>query len=299
MKPLLIVSVAIAIVLALAASQAPSVAAGGLLHPARRQPRATAPANCVDREFAGNGVALHGLHCRATLPKRGTVVYLHGIADNRDSSIGVVRRFTAQGLDVVAYDSRAHGASEGNLCTYGYYEKEDLRRVIDTISPGPLVLMGTSLGAAVALQEAATDDRVFGVIAAEVFSDLETIARERAPSFFPGPLIAEAFRIVEQRGAFAVRDVSPVRAATTIRVPVLLIHGEDDVLTRPDHSRRVFAALAGRKRLLLVPGAGHNESLRHPTVWSEVERWLDDVVQHARTRASRTSRPILGSPFFA
>jgi pimeloyl-ACP methyl ester carboxylesterase len=220
-------------------------------------------------------------------------VYLHGIADNRDSSIGVVRRFTAQGLDVVAYDSRAHGASGGSLCTYGYFEREDLRRVIDTLSPGPLVLFGTSLGGAVALQEAATDDRVSGVIAAEVFSDLETIARERAPSFLPGPVVAEALRVAERRAAFSVREVSPLRAATRIRVPVLLIHGEDDVLTRPDHSRRVFAALRGPKRLLLVPRAGHNESLRPPAVWTQVETWLNDVVQHARPAAAGRGRVIV------
>lgn len=282
MKALFIVSVVLALALAVAASQAPSVAASGLLYPARRQPKAQAPANCADLEVAGTGATLRGWHCRAGSPTRGTVVYLHGVADNRDSSIGLVRRFTAQGLDVVAYDSRAHGASEGTLCTYGYFEKEDLRRVIDTLAPGPLVLIGTSLGAAVALQETATDDRVSGVIAAEVFSDLETIARERAPAFLPARLVTEALAVAERRAAFSVRDVSPVRAATRIRVPVLLIHGEDDVLTRPEHSRRVLAALRGPKRLLLVPKAGHNESLRTPAVWAEVEMWLSDVLRQAR-----------------
>ena len=42
--------------------------------------------------------------------------------------------FLARGFDVVAYDSRAHGESEGDVCTYGFYEKEDLRRVLDRVS---------------------------------------------------------------------------------------------------------------------------------------------------------------------
>ena len=66
-----------------------------------------------------------------------------------------------------------------------------------------------------------------------------------------------------------------------IRIPVLLLHGAKDTDTSPDHSRRVFAALAGPKRLILVPGARHNESLR-PDVWNEVETWLDDVLASAR-----------------
>jgi hypothetical protein len=38
-----------------------------------------------------------------------------------------------------------------------------------------------------------------------------------------------------------------------------------------------LAALAGKKRLILVPGAGHNGSLRHEA-WVEIERWLDEVI---------------------
>lgn len=266
-----------------AVSQAPSLAAGGLLHPARRSPRTPAPPNCAEREFAGRGVRLRGWQCRAISARRGTIVSLHGVADNRDSSIGVIRRFITQGFDVVAYDSRAHGASEGDLCTYGYFEKDDLRRVIDTLPPGPVVLMGTSLGGAVALQEAATDERISAVIAAEVFSDLETIARDRAPFFLVGPLLARAFRHAERRGGFSVGAVSPVDAARRIHVPVLLIHGEADIQTPPEHSRRVFDALAGPKRLILVPDAGHNHSLRDPGLWTLIETWIGDVLEQAGT----------------
>lgn len=86
-----------------------------------------------------------------------------------------------RGFDVVAYDSRAHGESDGDVCTYGFYEARDLHRVLDTVAPGPVVLFGTSLGAAVALQETAGDPRVTAVVAAETFSDLRTVASERAP----------------------------------------------------------------------------------------------------------------------
>jgi pimeloyl-ACP methyl ester carboxylesterase len=68
-----------------------------------------------------------------------------------------------------------------------------------------------------------------------------------------------------------------VKAAAQIKIPVLLIHGAADVDTPPDHSRLVLAALAGPKRLILVTGAGHNESLRGD-VWDEVERWIDDAL---------------------
>ena len=263
------------LVLALAFIQGPSIAAGGLLHPARVPLYSTMPPGCVEREFAGDGLKIRGWMCAAAAERRGAVIYLHGVADNRSSSVGVVDRLTQRGFDVVAYDSRAHGQSDGESCTYGFYEKRDLARVIETLEPGPIVLIGSSLGAAVAIQGAVGSPRVAGVIAAEPFSDLRTIATERAPRVLPGLLINRAFRVAEERCGFEVAVVSPVDAATSLRIPVLLIHGADDVDTTPDHSRRILSALAGPKRLLLVPRAGHNQSLRTPGVWTEIDSWLD------------------------
>ncbi len=262
--------------LSVAAIQLPSVAAGGLLHPWRRRGVGPPPSACQETTFAGDGVTLKGWRCQSAAVRRGTLVYLHGVADNRASGAGVIDRFGKRGFDVVAYDSRAHGESGGEACTYGYFEKHDLRRVLDTVEPGPIVLIGTSLGAAVALQAAAQDRRVTAVVAAEVFSDLRTVATERAPFFFTRRIVGEALQFAEQHGRFDVDAVSPVAAAAAITNPVLLIHGADDTDTRPDHSRRVLAALAGPKRLILVPGARHNESLRDD-VWGEIERWLDGV----------------------
>jgi pimeloyl-ACP methyl ester carboxylesterase len=76
---------------------------------------------------------------------------------------------------------------------------------------------------------------------------------------------------------FDIDAVSPEQAAARITVPVLLVHGAADVDTRPEHSQRVFRALHGPKRLILVPGARHNASLR-PDVWATVEDWIDQVV---------------------
>lgn len=262
----------------LAISQLPAAGANGLLRPARRAVSAAPPTACQNEEFDGDGVQLRGWRCQASTARRGTLVYLHGIADNRTSAIGVIERFGKRGLDVVAYDSRAHGESDGSLCTYGIHETRDLRRVLDTVSEGPVILLGTSLGAAVALQAAATDTRVTTVIAAETFSDLRTVATERAPFVFTAGLIDAAFRAAEQQAGFDLESVSPRDAAARIHVPVLLVHGAADLDTPPDHSRRVFAALAGAKRLILVPGAGHNQALRGG-VWEDIERWIDSHIR--------------------
>jgi hypothetical protein len=265
--------------------QLPGMGAGALLHPARRSVVGKPPAHCVNAELPGDGIALRGWLCGTPLSSRGTLVVLHGVADTRHSTVPIVERYLARGFDVIAYDSRAHGESGGDTCTYGFYEKRDLRTVIDAFGHGPIVLLGSSLGAAVALQEAAIDPRVSVVVAVESFSDLRTVATERAPKFFTRGVIQRAFELAEREAGFQADAVSPRQAAAMIHVPVLLVHGADDVETPPDHSRRIHDALKGPKRLILVPGVGHNHSLQE-SVWPEIDVWVERALIGGTTGSS-------------
>ena len=255
----------------------PGIGAGALLHPAKTRNRFATPSACREETFDGAGVTLKGWRCASAARRRGTIIWLHGVADNHGSAAGLVDRFVPRGFDLIAYDSRAHGESGGEVCTYGFYEKEDLARVIGTIEPGPIVLIGDSLGGAVALQAAAQDPRITAVVAAETFSDLRTVATGRAPRIFTAGVLRRAFQRAAEQGHFDIDAVSPARAAAGIHVPVLLIHGDADRDTPPDHSRRIFAALNGPKRLILVPGGTHNSALR-PGVWREIDQWIDSLV---------------------
>ena len=279
---LIVLLAAVSIVGALINTWVPSIAAGGLLHPARTVNQHQRPDQCEEAALAGADIALKGWRCHAAGQPRATVIYLHGVADNRGSAIGAISRFSSRGYDVIAYDSRAHGESEGAACTYGYFEKHDLMRIIDTVEHQPVVLIGTSLGAAVALQAAALDSRIAALVSAETFSDLRTVAAERAPSVLTDGLIAKAFRVAEASVHFQVDAVSPMASAKHIHVPVLLIHGANDLETSPAHSDRVFSALSGRKRLIRVEGAAHNGSLRAESVWAEIDAFIEQSVQSAK-----------------
>ena len=98
--------------------------------------------------------------------------------------------------------------------------------------------------------------------------------------------ITLALSLAEKQAHFKVDDVDPVAAARLISAPVLVIHGEDDVDTPPEHARRVFAALPGPKRLILVPGAGHSQALGGE-VWAEIDRWIDEALTLRRLSARR------------
>jgi alpha-beta hydrolase superfamily lysophospholipase len=247
------------------------------------------PPGAEDVTIDSEGVKLRGWLFRGGGRRRGTVIYLHGSADNRASGIYIAERFLARGFDALIYDSRAHGESDGEACTYGYYERKDLKRAIDLAPSMPVVTIGVSLGGAVALQTAAEDRRIATVIAVGTFCDLRTVAIERAPFFSTKADIEAAFRLAEQQAHFRVDDVSPVMSAARIQAPVFLIHGQADKETPSWHSQRVFGALLGQKRLLLVPGAGHNDALR-ADVWNEIDTWIDKIVPRVASAGERTGK---------
>jgi alpha-beta hydrolase superfamily lysophospholipase len=251
--------------------------AAALLHPTRRPLSVPRPAGAREVSIESDGLTLRGWWFQGPSHRRGTLIYLHGSADNRASGVQIAERFLERGFDALLYDSRAHGESEGNACTYGYYERRDLSRAIDLLRVRPIVVLGVSLGGAVALQAAAEDSRISAVVAVASFSDLRTVARERAPFVASQADIEAAFRLAEEQAHFEVDEAGPLKAAGRIRVPVLLVHGDADAETPPAHSERLFEALHCEKRLLLVPGAGHNDALR-PDVWTQVDAWLDRVL---------------------
>jgi alpha-beta hydrolase superfamily lysophospholipase len=249
-------------------------AAGAMIHPGKSPPahQPARPFEIVDLQ--GAGVRLKGWRFHGEGPaRRGTVVYLHGIGDNRGSSIGIANHFVPLGYDVLAYDSRAHGESGGEACTFGVYEKQDLLQVLATIEARPIILLGNSLGAATALQAAAQTKLVGAVVSISTFSDLRTVARHRAPFFLSNGTIEDAFHQAERDGHFRVDDASPLAAAPAITAPTLMIHGAKDDETPPDESQRVYEALRAPKHFILVPGANHNNVFGR-TLWPQIDEWL-------------------------
>jgi pimeloyl-ACP methyl ester carboxylesterase len=243
--------------------------------------------------FSSGGVRLEGWLFRPDgAPAgfgRGLVVYLHGIADNRASGLGPARRLRDDGFAVLVFDARAHGRSTGEYCTYGFLERRDVGAALDAVGAPRAVLLGHSLGAATALQVAAVDERVVGVVAASPFSDLPSIVRERARWFhLPSPYVDAALARAGEIAGFAPQEASPLALAPRVRVPVLLLHGAGDGKTPPAHSARISAALAGPHQLVLLPGVGHDEILGREEAWRYIDRFLRGI---APTAAAASASP--------
>ncbi len=214
-----------------------------------------------------HGYKIHALYFPRK-DSRKTVIFSHGFTFTLMGSIKYIDMFIKRGFNILAYDHRHHGKSGGSTVTFGYYEKDDLKACVDWVmaktGPGTRVgIHGESMGAAVALQYAATDPRAAFVIADGSFTDLATMLAFQLkkdfglPSF---PLVPVASLVSKLRGGMFFGDVSPLRDIPRIGAPVMIIHGAADAYIPPWMATRLFDAAGGKKKLYMGPGAGHSES---------------------------------------
>lgn len=239
----------------------------GLVHPARASITPNPSHWGIPYEnvtfTTSDGVRLRGWWV-AGQQFRGTVVLLHGYRDSRADAFKIAGPFLHRaGYNVLAFDFRAEGTSDGSAVTVGHEEPKDARAAVALAqrqAPGqPIVLMGFSLGAGVAL-EAAPDLPVNAVIEDSGWTTLDAVLRvsfekfAHVPSWlFEPPVVA----IGQAELGFRVTDVRPIDSASRIHEPTLAIIGDADVVIPPDQGRRIYALLPGPKQLLEVPGAGH------------------------------------------
>jgi uncharacterized protein len=223
---------------------------------------------------AQDGVRLRGWKVRAAHPSGDWVLLFHGRSQNRLSTMEYAKFLLASGYSVVMMDARAHGESGGTIATYGHIERYDSNAILDALTVQETVrhvyALGESMGAAVALQSAAVEPRIEGVVAEGAFCNLHEVIYDYAglrmsallgkTLFRPAAMLA--VHEAEHQVAFDFNKVSPEQSVAQRSFPILLISGLKDHNIPRRHAEAIFAAAKGPKELWLVPGAHHQKALQ-------------------------------------
>lgn len=170
------------------------------------------------------------------------------------------------GHNVLLVDQRAHGGSEGNAITFGVLERRDCQswcqyareRFGEQI---PLVLVGVSMGAATVLMASDMDlpQTVKAVVADCPFSSPKEIICQVAGDLGLPAKAAGAFCSLGAAvyGRFRLGSASAVESVKRTKLPILLLHGEDDRYVPCNMSRQIYDACATQAQLETFPGAAH------------------------------------------
>jgi uncharacterized protein len=198
-----------------------------------------------------------------------SVLVLHGNKGSRFNSLGRAEIFRSAGCAVMMISLRSHGDSSGDYHDVGFSARQDVLAAIDFLEahrPGrPVVVMGTSMGAAAAIFAAgALGHRVQGYILESPYQDLKTAAWNRTDTYLPPVLSHAAYLGLRAVGPFFLPnldEISPLKAICGIPndVPVLILAGDADRLARPAEAQALYRQVATHGRLVLFRGAGHHD----------------------------------------
>lgn len=218
----------------------------------------------IDSDF---GYKLHAIYFPNGESKK-TVVICHGYTSSLFGSIKYMKIYYKRGFNVLIYDHRYHGKSGGENCTFGYYEKYDLKKVIDFIEKraGEGFIIGThgeSMGASVVLLHAAIDSRIKFVIADCPYESVKEQFKHRLKveyklRAFPILNMASIFTKIKTK-AF-LEDIAPLSIIDKVQIPVFFIHGDSDNYIPYSHSIKLYNKKNGVKMLYIAKGAEHAKS---------------------------------------
>jgi len=204
-----------------------------------------------DSRVSGAAARLHGLWLPQPRADAPVLLYLHGARWDVRGSAPRMRRLHDLGFAVLGIDYRGFGRSEGSELpseTLAYEDAAAAWAWLARQAPdAPRFVFGHSLGGAIAVDLAAHAEGVQGLMLEGSFPSIAELVGSFRWGWLPvGPLITQRF----DAGARIEK----------VRSPVLVVHGSDDTLVRPELGRALFDRAPGRKRFVLVVGGSHHST---------------------------------------
>ena len=226
---------------------------------------------------AADGTRLHAWFLPAQGKAVGTILFLHGNAENISTHIMSVNWLPARGFNVFLLDYRGYGASEGEPTLEGV--QDDVSSALRTllarpdVNPDRIVVFGQSLGGTIAIYNVAHSPyrrHVRALVEESAFASYRQIAREKLDNvwltwLFQYPL---SWTISDRYSpSKAVAQVSPI--------PLLIIHGDKDFIVPVHNAKRLFDLAREPKQMWIVEGGGHIQAFQH-------EKYRDRFVDYLK-----------------
>jgi pimeloyl-ACP methyl ester carboxylesterase len=218
-----------------------------------------------------DGLSLAAWCVPATKPDSPTVLLAHGLQDQKWTMLRLVPWLHESGYNVLLFDFRGHGSSDPYPTTIGPAEVLDVQAALDWLEAEGLGHriggLGMSLGAAALVNTAVGDDRLDVLVLDSLFAEWSNVD------------YAQEYRLPPE---WLVPDVpDPVSLLPDIHVPVFIIHGTADILTKVDHAHRLYAA-ANEPKALWINDSGHAWSAwTYPDLYKQkVLSFLDSSLKH-------------------
>src|ERR1039458_5973204 len=217
-----------------------------------------------------DGVPIDAAHLPGDTDLAGGVADGFTLSWQRPAIWRVATRLTKVG-GVVIFDFRGHGRS-GGLSTMGDREIKDLDVAVAyarELGYRRIVTVGFSMGASIAVRHAGLIGGVDAVVS--VSGPGRWYYRGTKP-------MRRVHWAVERRVGRVRWDPDPLppneAAARIAPVPLLIVHGDEDLYFPPDHAQQLYDAAREPKELWIVPGFGHAETGMNAALLDRIGQWI-------------------------
>ena len=215
---------------------------------------------------------------------KGCIVLFHGHGSEKSANLSQSNFFNEQGYSTLLVDFRAHGQSEGNTCTIGYKEAEDVKLAYDYLKKTGeknILLYGISLGAATITKAVADYDLTPKKIILEMpFASLPATVegKVKMAGLYAKPVAHLLTFWGGTINGFWAFDMNPKEFVKKIKCPVLLQWGKKDKGVTETEINDIFNNIASPKKLVVYEKSGHENLYENePDKWEEnVEEFLND-----------------------
>lgn len=239
--------------------------------------------------LSGGEGQLHAWWLPAKGKAEGTVLFLHGNAENISTHIASVYWLPAQNYNVLLLDYRGYGRSQGVPAVAGALD--DINSAMQHLlqrkdaDPGRIVVLGQSLGGALSIYYVAHSpyrDNIRALIVESPFSSYREIAREKLDAvWLTWPLQWPLSFTIDD-------DYSPLPAVELVSpIPLLIIHGDKDGIIPLHHGQALFAAARQPKEFWLVPEGEHIAALRRIKYREQLVQYLRQVMPVAAQKSAQ------------
>ena len=227
-----------------------------------------------------DGLILHGWLLKPEGKSYGSILYLHGNAENISTHVNNVLWLVKEGFVVFAFDYRGYGNSEGHPDIEGVHL--DAEAALNTLinlsgdNANNIIVLGQSLGGAIAVYTVANSplrSHVKTLVIDSVFSSYRVITREKAAQFvitwplqYPLSLLINNYYSPNKW----IGKVSPI--------PLLIIHGDQDTMVPLHHGTVLYGKALAPKKLWVVKGRGHIQAFTEKDIREEFVHYLKDAI---------------------
>lgn len=195
-----------------------------------------------------NGDRLHAFWAAAEDPTAPALLYLHGARWNLTGSVNRIERWRRMGFSVLAIDYRGFGQSTNVSPTeaLSYEDAEAAWEFLGRERPGrPRVIVGHSLGGAIAAELALRRPEAAGVVLEATFTSIRDMVKRTAWGFLPVGVILH-------------QEFDTLAKIPRLAAPLIIVHGTEDRVVPVEMGERLYRAATAPKRFIRVEGGSHH-----------------------------------------